>query len=157
MTRMNRSRHAGPQAAAGEGPMTYDWRYARFLHLFNVERDYFECHEVMEELWMDDGQDPFWQGLLQVAVALFHARNGNGGGAVKLMTAGLDKLAREADRRAGIDLDGLRRDGEAWLIRLQRHLMQNETDPPPFEPLAIRVTDPFLGQMMITAGTKETP
>jgi len=140
------------RSAAGGGSMDYDWRFVRFLHLFNTERDYFECHEVMEDLWMDDGRDPFWQGLLQVAVALFHARNGNAGGAVKLMTAGLDKLSRRTGRAAGIDVPRLITDGTRWLERLQ-----SGGAPPPFEPIAIRVTDPELAQAVLTAGTRETP
>lgn len=132
--------------------MAYDPRYVRFLHLFNVEQDYFECHEVLEELWMDEALDPFWQGLLQVAVALFHARNGNVGGAVKLMEAGLDKLSREEGRDAGIDLARLREDGERWLNRLKRR----DGSPFPFEPLSIIIADPTLEGAVVTLRNRDS-
>lgn len=133
--------------------MAYDARYVAFLHLFNVERDYFECHEVMEELWLDEARDPFWQGLLQVAVALFHARNDNVGGAVKLMTQALDKLSWDPGREAGIDLAKLREDGERYLSRLKHW----HGAPFPFEPMAITVTDPVLAEAVLTCQGQGKP
>lgn len=126
--------------------MNYDPRYVRFLHLFNEAQDYFECHEVLEDLWMDEARDPFWQGLLQVAVALFHARNGNAGGAAKLMKAGLEKLSWQPGREAGIDLRRLREDGARWLARLR----EAGGRPLPFEPLAIAITDPALAKAALS-------
>ncbi|MDT2309670.1 DUF309 domain-containing protein [Paenibacillus larvae] len=35
-----------------------------FVYHFNETEDYFECHEVLEELWMEEGRDIFYQGLL---------------------------------------------------------------------------------------------
>lgn len=129
--------------------MGYDPRYVRFIQLFNEERDYFECHEVMEDLWMDEAQDPFWQGLLQVAVALFHARNGNIGGAAKLMASAMGKLSRHADRNAGIDVGKLLEDGERYLARLAEW----GDSPFPFEPMDISVTDPELARALSTGPT----
>ncbi|BCJ88453.1 DUF309 domain-containing protein [Effusibacillus dendaii] len=40
------------------------------------ESRYFDAHEVLEELWHSDRND-FYKGLIQIAVALFHLRNGN--------------------------------------------------------------------------------
>lgn len=40
------------------------------------EEDYFEAHEVLEDLWHSDRID-FYKGLIQVAVATFHLRHGN--------------------------------------------------------------------------------
>ena len=33
----------------------YDEKFVHFIVLFNVDQDYFECHEVMEELWLEEG------------------------------------------------------------------------------------------------------
>jgi predicted metal-dependent hydrolase len=63
----------------------YDPRYHQGIEHFN-ECDFFEAHEVWEELWQDD-QSPsrrFYQGLIQVAVCLHHFGNGNTRGARKL-------------------------------------------------------------------------
>ncbi|GAX91567.1 hypothetical protein EFBL_3257 [Effusibacillus lacus] len=46
--------------------------YLRYLN----EENYFEAHEVLEDLWHTDRID-FYKGLIQVAVAIFHLRNGN--------------------------------------------------------------------------------
>ena len=55
--------------------MTTDFgeQYREGLRLFN-EEDFFECHEVFEELWSESQGDDrkFLQGLIQAAVALFH-------------------------------------------------------------------------------------
>jgi uncharacterized protein len=64
---------------------TYDPRYLEGIRYFN-ECEFFEAHEVWEDLWADY-QGPsrrFYQGLIQVAVCLHHFGNGNGRGAIKL-------------------------------------------------------------------------
>ena len=55
-------------------------QYREGLRLFNDE-EFFECHEVLEELWSETvGADrKFLQGLIQAAVALFHFGNENFG------------------------------------------------------------------------------
>lgn len=64
---------------------SYDPRYLEGIELFNV-CDFFEAHEVWEELWQDcEGPSRrFYQGLIQAAVCLHHFGNGNTRGAVKL-------------------------------------------------------------------------
>ena len=58
--------------------------------------DWYDCHETLEDLWIGTEFEPRWfyQGLLQLAVALLHWRNGNYGGAVTLLTSGCDYLQR---------------------------------------------------------------
>jgi predicted metal-dependent hydrolase len=95
--------------------MIYDPLYLQFLYHFNIDRDYFECHEVMEELWLEEGRSPLYQGLLQVAVGLYHARNDNFSGAVKLLTQAVNKLELYPNHQLGIDLDKLLVDCHAYL------------------------------------------
>ncbi|MDR6225949.1 putative metal-dependent hydrolase [Desmospora profundinema] len=114
--------------------------FIRFLYHFNVDRDYYECHEVLEELWLEEGRDPLYQGLLQVAVALFHCRNGNLNGARKLFRQALDKLRNYPGESLGIDLARLRRKSEAYLADLER---AGEA-PFLFYDLDIEVVDPDL-------------
>jgi predicted metal-dependent hydrolase len=63
----------------------HDPRYLEGIEHFN-KCDFFEAHEVWEELWADtSGQSRrFYQGLIQVAVCLHHFGNGNIRGAKKL-------------------------------------------------------------------------
>ncbi|HET6426483.1 MAG TPA: DUF309 domain-containing protein [Planctomycetaceae bacterium] len=55
------------------------------IRLFN-EEEFFECHDVLEELWAEtDGPEKkMIQGLIQAAISLFHFGNENFGGAKKL-------------------------------------------------------------------------
>ena len=58
--------------------------------------DWFDCHETLEDLWVGSKGElrDFYQGVLQIAVALHHWRNGNYKGSVLLLTSGADKLRR---------------------------------------------------------------
>ena len=80
-------------------------QYRRGLRLFN-EEDFFECHEIIEELWSETLGEPkkFLQGLIQAAVALFHFGNENFGGAKKLYLSARDKLTPFGDEYMGIAL-----------------------------------------------------
>ncbi|MCY9664143.1 DUF309 domain-containing protein [Paenibacillus alginolyticus] len=123
---------------------TYDRLYVAYLYYFNDQRDYFECHEVMEELWLEEGRSPLYQGLLQVAVGLYHHANGNVSGSIKLFSAGLDKLAPYPADTLGIDLERLIRDSGEYLNKLMR------VEQEPFAPydLTIQILDDELGELL---------
>ena len=59
-------------------PVKNDPHVGEFIRLFNAE-EFFEAHDVLEELWqVYPGEDrKFYQGLIQVAVALEHRKRGN--------------------------------------------------------------------------------
>jgi predicted metal-dependent hydrolase len=65
--------------------MDYDPRYLAGILFFNA-RDFFEAHEVWEDLWAESTgpERRFYQGLIQSAVGLHHFSTGNVRGAVKL-------------------------------------------------------------------------
>ncbi|MBP1989234.1 DUF309 domain-containing protein [Paenibacillus eucommiae] len=123
----------------------YDRLYVEFLYYFNEARDYFECHEVMEELWLEEGRNTLYQGLLQVAVGLYHHFNGNSNGSLKLFTAALEKLSPYPRDIMGIDLEKLLDDSRDYVERLQQY------SSAPFEPydLDIKVLDPNLEQLLV--------
>lgn len=83
----------------------YDPRYLAGILFFN-EGDYFEAHEVWEDLWMETAapERRFYQGLIQAAVALFHFGNGNLRGAVKLFHSSRDYLQALDTPFLGLDL-----------------------------------------------------
>lgn len=117
----------------------YDPLYIQFLYHFNIDRDYYECHEVMEELWMEENRNLLYQGLLQVAVGLYHARNNNTNGAIKLFSQALRKLELYPVHQLGIDMEQL-----LHQIRMYRiQLLSYEPDGPPFDfyDLTIIITD----------------
>ncbi|MFD2613226.1 DUF309 domain-containing protein [Paenibacillus gansuensis] len=124
----------------------YDRLYIGFLRCFNLERDYYTCHDLMEELWLEEGRNPLFQGLLQAAVGLYHHDNGNYGGAVKLLEAALSKLRLYPDLILGIHLARFRSDIEAYLMRLQQ-AAEEQTSLAPYE-VTIRITDPLLEELI---------
>ncbi len=78
------------------------------IGLFNKER-FFECHEVLEEVWLQasGGQKTCLHGLIQVAVALYHLRQKNLTGANRLLEAGMDKLCGFVPTHEMIDVEKL--------------------------------------------------
>ena len=84
----------------------YDPRYLAGILFFN-EGDYFEAHEVWEDLWADSASPErrFYQGLIQAAVGLYHFGNGNLGGAAKLYRSSRDYMAPYHPCYLGLDTD----------------------------------------------------
>lgn len=84
----------------------YPQAYIDYLHYFHCERDYFECHEVLEEHWKKKEagkRDLHWVGLIQIAVGLYHHRRGNFNGAKRMLTNAVSIIrthTKEIDRLA---------------------------------------------------------
>jgi predicted metal-dependent hydrolase len=87
---------------------TYDPLYLEGIEHFN-RCDFFEAHESWEELWTDYRGESrkFYQGLIQVAVALHHFGNGNIRGARKLYHSSRDYLQPYRPKHLGLDLEKL--------------------------------------------------
>jgi hypothetical protein len=102
-------------------------QYKEGLRLFNAE-EFFECHEVLEELWSEtQGESKkFLQGLIQAAVALFHFGNENFGGAKKLYLAATEKLTPFGEEYMGLALGRFLADFEHCF----RELLDNTEDYP---------------------------
>lgn len=98
---------------------------SRGVDQFNTKL-FFECHETLEEVWLEEpGEDfLFLQGLIQAAAALHNLHRGRRGGPSRVITASLDKLERYGDHHLGVDLARFR----AALIAVRK--------------LALRIDDP---------------
>ncbi len=73
----------------------YPQAYIKYLEYYHRERDYFECHEVLEEYWKEHPDSPYsttWVGLIQLAVAMYHHRRGNWKGAIKMLFSAIHIL-----------------------------------------------------------------
>jgi predicted metal-dependent hydrolase len=83
---------------------------------------YFEAHETLEDLWRETSGPLrlFYQGLIQLAVALYHLSNGNRRGALNLLSKGLDKLAAYQPVCQGIDVDALCREARPGIERVRQ-------------------------------------
>lgn len=117
----------------------YPQQYIQFMNSFNILQEYYLCHDLLEDLWLEEGRDPFYQGLLQVAVSFYHANNGNISGAYKMMQNALRKLRLYPDEWMGINLQQVVRDAEHYLDQL---LLQNS------KPFQIVILDPTLTSLV---------
>lgn len=86
--------------------VAYDSRYLEYFVHFNAA-EYFESHEVLEDLWLEDTSSDrlFLQGLIQLAAAIHHLRNRNWTGAGKLLALGTAKLSRYPAHHWSLDLE----------------------------------------------------
>src|SRR5271166_3825731 len=91
--------------AYNAGMDTYDPRYLAGILKFN-EGDFFEAHELWEDLWSEGHGDArrFYQGLIQAAVGLCHYCNGNLNGAVKLYHSARDYMQPCRPHFLGLDV-----------------------------------------------------
>lgn len=85
-----------------------DAAFRQGVEQFN-EGEFYACHDTIEALWMvaDEPDRTFYQGILQVAVALYHLSNLNWRGAAILLGEGLNRLNKYDSHYGGIDVDGL--------------------------------------------------
>lgn len=88
-----------------------DPRIDEGIRLFN-EREFFACHDVLEDFWGEQicPEKPFFQGLIQAAVALFHFEEGNLGGARRMSISARGYMSSFQPELGGIDVSRLLND-----------------------------------------------
>jgi uncharacterized protein len=101
--------------------------YLRGITLFNSAA-YFEAHEVLEDVWRaaPGPEKKFYQGLIQVAVALHHHSKGNLVGARSLLGRATRNLSRYPEDFGGLRLRELLDSVSHW----QRALAEGGSLPP---------------------------
>lgn len=81
-------------------------KMAEGVRLFN-EQKYWECHEALEEVWLEDRQDPtrnvYW-AVIQVAASCIHYRDGKIIGAQGMIMKSKEKFRRCRDMHILTDL-----------------------------------------------------
>src|SRR5262245_30775758 len=117
----------------------YDSRYLAGIVLFN-RGAYFDAHEVWEGLWRDcpGDQRRFYQGLIQAAVAIYHAGNGNAAGAGRLLRSGRSYMLAYPSPHLGLDVPAFWRDVERYL----KHLLEGAGPTGAGEPAPAIAPDP---------------
>ena len=71
------------------GESVYPNEYIDYLIHFHGDRDYFECHEILEDYWKKvdpKNKHSIWVGLILLAVSNYHHRRGNISGAKKTLS-----------------------------------------------------------------------
>lgn len=83
---------------------------------------FYDCHDTLEALWMEamEPDKSFYQGVLQIAVALYHLSNQNARGAMILLGEGLNRLRRYQPAYSGIDVSELVEDSAEMLTVLHQ-------------------------------------
>ena len=109
-------------------PAEKELQAIRIYFEWYAEGKFYECHDVMEEIWFETAgpRRRFFQGLLQCAVARYHWSNENLHGAQILYHEGTEKLERFRPEYLGVDL-------ETYIAELNEALPQIVTNPRPEE------------------------
>jgi predicted metal-dependent hydrolase len=96
-----------------------DPRIDEGIRLFNAG-EFFACHDVLEDFWTEQigPEKPFFQGLIQAAVALYHFEEGNLGGAKRMSVSSRAYLSPFAPTCGGIDVAKLLADMDACFSEL---------------------------------------
>ena len=106
----------GDQATPGNGlrPRVIDG-----IAEFN-RREYREAHETLEAVWREEqGQvRRLYQGIIQIAVGLLHAEQGNVRGATSLLERGLGNIEGMAPSCMGLEVAELASKTRQWLAHL---------------------------------------
>ncbi|WP_068496699.1 DUF309 domain-containing protein [Paenibacillus kribbensis] len=128
--------------------LSYEPLYVTYLIYFNRDRDYFECHEVLEELWLKLDRDPVYKGLLQIAVGLFHFRNGNYRGGHMMLDSAVHRLEHAPPQALGINMAKLVDEARACARQLAGFVAAGKEDlqhqPPVYRDLTIEIVEPGL-------------
>ncbi|GIN60678.1 hypothetical protein J27TS8_06710 [Robertmurraya siralis] len=96
----------------------YPQEYIEFLVHFHGDRDYFECHEILEEYWKKvdkNNKNSVLVGLILLAVSNYHHRRGNFSGAARTLKKSLMIIEQH-------NLDALGLSKEELLILLKARL-----------------------------------
>ncbi|QOX79197.1 DUF309 domain-containing protein [Trichlorobacter lovleyi] len=90
------------------------------IRQFNAAQ-WYECHETLELLWIPATGEVrnLYQGIIQLAIALHHWRNGNFSGAVSLLDGGVGYLRKLPQTCLWIDVAELIRQAESVKKQLE--------------------------------------
>lgn len=111
-------------------------KYLEFIQEFHEGRDYFKCHEILEDIWVEETNcetkiHPSVK-LLLVAVGAYHWRNKNTKGALAVFENSLvnfDEIKEEIDE-IGINSDELVKIIEEKMICIKNGSEYNDFDLP---------------------------
>jgi uncharacterized protein len=96
------------------------------IEQFNTQ-DFYGCHDTLEALWMEaeESEKKFYQGVLQIAVSLYHLGNQNWRGAAILLGEGISRLVSYSPDYYSINVDKLLVESQEILVKLQESGPEN--------------------------------
>ncbi|OAB59074.1 hypothetical protein AY600_13660 [Phormidium willei BDU 130791] len=83
--------------------------------------EFYACHDTLEAIWLEsvDPEKTFYQGILQIAVGVYHLSNQNWKGCLMLLGEGTNRLRRYRPEYGQIDVESLFSQGLEMLQVLQ--------------------------------------
>jgi uncharacterized protein len=121
--------------------LDYPEPYLAYLIHFHGDRDYFECHEVLEEYWKETApgeRDSHWVGLIQIAVSFYHYRRKNFTGALKTMNKAISILEKKSEEITGLGIDQKR------MLSLLEETMERIRHHTAYQSIILPIADPEL-------------
>ena len=85
--------------------------------------EFYACHDTLEAIWIEaeESDKKFYQGILQIAVALYHLGNQNLRGAVILLGEGSNRLRPYSVNYVPLDISDFIQQSIELLTDLQTH------------------------------------
>lgn len=115
-----------------------------YITYFNSNRDYFECHEVLEEYWKDiapRNKEHVLVGYVQIATGMYHWRRNNFNGAQRIFAKGLQTLqTQRSDHFVTAFAPTLFDELEVTLNKMGQQQ--------PFEAFTLPIADPIIQQLV---------
>jgi predicted metal-dependent hydrolase len=125
----------------------YPDEYIQYLVHFHGDRDYFECHEILEEFWKNQdrgNKESVWVGLIQLAVSCYHHRRGNYSGAKKTLEKAVKIFIKEKQCLSSLGLNKM----ELFSIVEERFIVIENNRP--YTSFNLPINDPHLAQQCQT-------
>ena len=121
--------------------MTYPKEFIHYLSEFHGSRDYFECHEILEEYWKEHlplDRESVWVGFIQLAVGMYHYRRNNFSGALRTLQKANQILSQHSMEveQLGIDYNSL--------LSLLHNSIHNVQNKEPYTSPTLPIRDPAL-------------
>ncbi|MXQ53760.1 DUF309 domain-containing protein [Shimazuella alba] len=85
---------------------TYHPLYVQFFQHYH-QGEYWEAHEVLEELWQQDRSNDFYHGLIQIAAIMHQLNRGKVQGARKLSKSAIGYLSPYQPECEGVSVKGI--------------------------------------------------
>ena len=119
----------------------YPKSYIQYLAHFHGDRDYFECHEILEEYWKatDTGnKKSIWVAFILLAVSNYHYRRNNFAGAQRTLNKAYKIFLQERQscHRLGISHESL--------IETLKKREKNLLNTSPYTSFDLPILDPEL-------------
>ncbi|WP_174734064.1 DUF309 domain-containing protein [Mesobacillus harenae] len=116
----------------------YPQQYIEYLIHFHGSRDYFECHELLEEYWKETdkgNKNSVYVALILLAVSAYHHRRGNFPGAIRTLEKSLSIFQQTKPDTARLGLD------EQDLEKLLDSKMQDLRAETPYKSFNLPISD----------------